>query len=155
LKLNEFKAWNGKVMSEPFTFGDIKLHCVNNEWFKAVEEFRPCSHFCDKNKMVYWLLDKDVKETIILEFTGFFDLNGPDPSRKLWEGDVLEIEHDDSKSYAVISWSDKGMWFGDMGFDSFAYSVYVLLREHKAKYAGNVFENSDLVPWYKEAQNGH
>jgi hypothetical protein len=138
----------------------LKLIEPMKAWFKPgktmadVEEINYCTGMIFLNNGDYGTWVPFEKITLIRP-TGFHDINGPDPSRKLWEGDVLKIEHDESKSYAVISWSDKGMWFGDMGFDSFAYSVYVLLREHKAKYVGNVFENPDLVPWYKEAQNGH
>jgi hypothetical protein len=81
--------------------------------------------------------------------TCFTDINGPAPSRKLWEGDVIKTREE----YRVIYFDETyGQWFGKGEHSKLG--LYLLLDAYGAKYAGSVWTTPELVSWYKEAQNG-
>jgi hypothetical protein len=128
LRTHEFRAWN-KTDSEMY-YGD-RGHENRLDLF-----FR---------RTMY-----PGKDFVVMEFTGFYDLNGLDPSRKLWEGDVLVFNALNKPKYGVITWDlATGQWF--VLNHNYPYALHLWL-EWGAKYAGNARENKDLVPWWKEDQ---
>jgi hypothetical protein len=93
-----------------------------------------------------------------IHFTGFHDINGEDPTRKLWEGDIGEIEFATGKEYGVIVWdSETGAWMirfktGNL----FLYQFFQTWSDRNAgNYAGNIYETPGLVPWWKGWNDEH
>jgi hypothetical protein len=123
-------------------------------WFKPgktmadVEEINYCTGMIFLNNGDYGTWVPFEKITLIRP-TGFHDINGTDPSRKLWEGDVIKTRGE----YRVIYFDETyGQWFGKGEYSKLG--LYLLLDAYGAKYAGSVWTTPELVPWYKEAQNG-
>jgi hypothetical protein len=137
----EFRAWDKRTdqMFENESFlimGRLMMQKFKNEYRNEIDianaQGGPLYTFDDPNM-------------IFMQFTGFYDING-DPARKLWEGDIII---DRLGYHGVIYWGKKsGQWRVKFNYNNDA-TLWSALEQPLAKYAGNVWENPDLVPWYQ------
>lgn len=96
------------------------------------------------------LLWRGFEDVVPIRPTGFHDINGADPSRKLWEGDVLEWKLYGETYYGVIVWRSEYGWWSVADEKGNHRYLYKHARHFKAKYAGNIWEHGHLIPWWEE-----
>lgn len=115
-----------------------------NKQFNEIERVELTDQKLLQRVFPSWIVSDNCEVLAKIRPTGFHDING-DPSRKLWEGDVIKTRGE----YRVICFNKTyGQWMGES--EHSRLGLYLLLDAYGAKYAGNIFEHHDLVPWWKE-----
>jgi hypothetical protein len=148
LKLRTHEYRGQKVDGEEWVYG---YYCFNGWTEQQKHKIIP-----DYASALYGF---EVNLETVGEFTGFYDINGSNPSRKLWEGDVLcsRIYGPGTIVFAeiisVIIWDNhEGAWMSLSENGAKAYLSTDI--EGGAVYAGNIFDHGHLVPWYRREDNG-